>query len=194
MPGSRPRYPAEYRRQMVDLVRSGRSPDRLASEFEASAQSIRNWVRQADLDEGRRGDTAAERLELRRLRREVRRLREERAILAKGHGLVRSGDGPEGVFRFMRAYRAEFRVTTMARVLGVSTSGYYAWLNRPESAREKADRVLAERVRAIHERSGGTYGAPRIRAELADEGFPVSRKRVARLMQECALAGVSRRK
>ncbi len=94
----------------------------------------------------------------------------------------------------MRAYRAEFRITTMARVLGVSTSGYYAWLKRPESAREKADRVLAERVRAIHERSRGTYGAPRIRAELADEGFPVSRKRVARLMQECALAGVSRRK
>ena len=85
MPRSRPRYPAEYRRQMVDLVRSGRSPDHLAREFEPSAQSIRNWVRQADRDEGRRSDgtTTAEREELRRLRREVRRLREEREILAK---------------------------------------------------------------------------------------------------------------
>ena len=70
---------------MVDLVRSGRSPDHLAREFEPSAQSIRNWVRQADRDEGRRSDgsTTAEREELRRLRREVRRLREEREILAK---------------------------------------------------------------------------------------------------------------
>ena len=85
MARSRPRYPAEYRRQMVDLVRSGRSPDHLAREFEPSAQSIRNWVGQADRDEGRRSDgsTTAEREELRRLRRENRRLREEREILAR---------------------------------------------------------------------------------------------------------------
>ena len=69
----------------------------------------------------------------------------------------------------MRAQRAEFRVVTMARVLGVSTSGFYAWLKRRWSARSKADGVLAERIRAIHERSRGTYGAPRIQAELADE-------------------------
>ena len=94
----------------------------------------------------------------------------------------------------MRAHRAEFRITTMARVLGVSTSGYYAWLKRPRSAREKSDGALAERVQAIHERSHGTYGAPRIQAELADQGFPVSRKRVARLMRESGLAGISRRK
>ncbi len=94
----------------------------------------------------------------------------------------------------MRAHQAEFRITTMARVLGVSTSGYYAWLKRPRSDREKSDSALAERVRAIHERSRGTYGAPRIQAELADEGFPVSRKRVARLMRESGLTGISRRK
>ena len=94
----------------------------------------------------------------------------------------------------MRAHRAEFRVTTMARVLGVSTSGFYAWLKRPRSAREKSDTALAERVRAIHERSRGTYGAPRIQAELADCGFAVSRMRVARLMRESGLAGISRRK
>ena len=81
----------------------------------------------------------------------------------------------------------------MARVLGVSASGYYAWLKRGRSAREKSDSVLAERVRAIHDRSRVTYGAPRIQAELADEGFPVSRKRVARLMRESGLAGISRR-
>lgn len=78
-------YPAEYRRRMVELVRAGRTPEELGREFEASAESIRNWVQQADLDEGRREDglTTAEREELRRLRRENRQLREEREILAK---------------------------------------------------------------------------------------------------------------
>ena len=78
-------YAPEYRRQMVELVRAGRTPEELAREFECSAQAIRNWVRQADRDEGRREDglTSAEREELRRLRRENRQLREEREILKK---------------------------------------------------------------------------------------------------------------
>ena len=82
---TRPPYPPEFRRQMVELVRAGRTPGELAREFEPSSQSIRNWVRQADLDEGWRQDgmTTSEREELRRLRRENRQLRTEREILAK---------------------------------------------------------------------------------------------------------------
>ena len=70
---------------MVELVRAGRSPVELSREFECSDQTIRNWVKQADLDEGRRADglTSDEREELRRLRRENRQLKEEREILAK---------------------------------------------------------------------------------------------------------------
>ena len=85
MPKTHCSYAPEYRRQMVELVRSGRTPGELAREFECSAAAIRNWVRQADRDEGRREDglTSAELEELRRLRREVRQLREEREILAK---------------------------------------------------------------------------------------------------------------
>ena len=78
-------YAPEYRQQMVELVRTGRTPGELAREFECSAQAIRNWVRQADRDEGRREDglTTVEHEELRRLRRENRQLREEREILKK---------------------------------------------------------------------------------------------------------------
>ena len=85
MPRSRVPYPPEFRARMIELVRAGRNPEELAREFEPSAQTIRNWVNQADRDEGRRDDvlTSAEREELRRLRRENRRLREEREILAK---------------------------------------------------------------------------------------------------------------
>lgn len=85
MPKSHPPYPPEFRQRMVELVRAGRSPGELGREFECSDQTIRNWVKQADLDEGRREDglTSDEREELRRLRRENRQLKEEREILAK---------------------------------------------------------------------------------------------------------------
>ena len=81
----RPQYPLEFRQQMVELVRSGRSPKALAKEFEPSEQTIRNWVKQAELDTGQRTDglTTEERAELRQLRRENRQLKLEREILKK---------------------------------------------------------------------------------------------------------------
>jgi transposase len=85
MPKSHAPYPPEFRRQMVELVRAGRTPEELAKEFEPTAQGIRKWVQQADRDAGRRQDglTTDERQELVRLRRENKRLRLEREILAK---------------------------------------------------------------------------------------------------------------
>lgn len=85
MPRAKPPYPPEFRMQMVELVRAGRTPAELAREFEPSAEAIRNWVKQADLDDGKRHDglTTQEREELVRLRRENRQLRMEREILAK---------------------------------------------------------------------------------------------------------------
>jgi transposase-like protein len=85
MPKSHPAYAPEFRRRILDLVRAGRTPDSLSREFHLSAQSVRNWARQADLDAGRRADglTTEEREELNRLRRENRVLREEREILKK---------------------------------------------------------------------------------------------------------------
>jgi transposase len=85
MPGTRLPYPPEFREQMVELVRSGRTPESLSREFEPTAQTIRNWVAQTDRDDGLRDDglTTVEREEVRRLRREVKRLRVERDILGK---------------------------------------------------------------------------------------------------------------
>ena len=82
----------------------------------------------------------------------------------------------------------------MARVLGVSPSGYYAWRRRGASVRAQADADLTVRVSAIHAHSRGTYGAPRIQAELSAGGSAVSRKRVARVMRSAGIAGVSRRR
>jgi len=74
MPRTRTPYLPEYRQQISELVRAGRSPEELTREFEATAQAIRNWLKHADLDEGRRQDglTTAERQELARLRRDLR--------------------------------------------------------------------------------------------------------------------------
>ena len=85
MPRSRQPYPPEFREQMVALVRAGRTPEELAEEFEPTAQTIRNWVAQADRDQGVRKDglTTAERAELRALKREVKQLKVEREILKK---------------------------------------------------------------------------------------------------------------
>jgi putative transposase len=94
----------------------------------------------------------------------------------------------------VRAHQATYPIATLCRVLGVSPSGYYAWAGRPASARATADAALSAQIRAIHERSRGTYGERRIHAELHELGVPVSRKRVARLMRAMGLAGVSRRK
>jgi putative transposase len=86
-----------------------------------------------------------------------------------------------------------YPITTMCRVLGVSSAGYYAWRQRRPSARSESDAALLRRIRTIHAVSQGTYGAPRIHAELKAEGEPVGRKRVARLMRTAGLVGASRR-
>ena len=87
-----------------------------------------------------------------------------------------------------------YPIATMCGLLDVSASGYHAWLRRPPSMRAQDDAVLLERIREIHATSRGTYGAPRIHAELVAQGRRVGRKRVARLMRAVALAGISRRK
>src|ERR1700719_454205 len=88
-----PRYAPEFRWQMMERVRAGRTPEELAKVFEPSAQAIRNWMAQADRDEGRREDglTTAEREELSRLRRETRLLKLEREILS--YNTLRHGMG-----------------------------------------------------------------------------------------------------
>ena len=93
----------------------------------------------------------------------------------------------------MSANQAAFPISVMARVLGVSKAGYYAWLHRPPSAHAIADAALLKRVRTIHAGSRQTYGAPRVHAELRARGERHGRKRVARLMRAAGLVGASHR-
>jgi len=97
-------------------------------------------------------------------------------------------------YRFVAAERARYPVRLLCRVVGVAASGFYAWLRRGPSQRERQDRSLAERIAAVFAASRRTYGSPRVHAELRAEGIRVSRKRVARLMREGGLAATIRRR
>ena len=94
----------------------------------------------------------------------------------------------------MRANQAVYSVRRMCDLLGVSASGYYAWSRRPRSKRARSDEELLVLIRAVHERSRGTYGAPRIHAELVASGTRVGHNRLARLMRAAGLQGASRRR
>lgn len=94
----------------------------------------------------------------------------------------------------MEAEKATYGVSTLCRVMKVSKSGYYSRRSRPPSQRAKANAALTEKIRHIHRDSRGTYGAPRVHAELQAGGLRCSRKRVAQLMRRAGLSGCGGRR
>jgi len=127
MPKSRPPYPPEFRRQRVELVHAGRTPEELAREFEPTAQAIRNWVRQADRDTGRRDDglTSSEREEIRAMATGGEAVAPGAGDPGKSRGRVRSGDRRDFLeaFEFVKVNQAAYPMATMGRLLEVSPSG-----------------------------------------------------------------------
>ena len=190
-------YAPEFRRQMIELVRAGRGPEELAKEFEPSAQAIRNWFAQADRDEGRRADglTTAEREELNHLRREIRQLKLEREILGfrKINLETRCSIGAfrRGVRRAdFRGQRGVHQGTRRGRPLHprVIAAGGDA-----QDAAHHGDGVTGPVLAHELEPFGGITSVSRANQAAAFERR-VSRKRVARLMLNAGLVGVSRRK
>jgi transposase-like protein len=198
MPKSKPPYPDEFRREAVELDRQGRSIPDVAESLGMSAQSLRSWVRQEQLDRRERDDglTSAEREELRPLRKQVKRLEQERGILNRARlssgGRPRPGDCVPDI----SAERAhcDHLVSLMCELLGVSESRYWAWVSRPPSDRGLSDAWLTERIRQLHSASGGPYSSPRVHAMLRREGIRVGEKRVERLMRLAGLQGAHRRR
>ena len=97
-------------------------------------------------------------------------------------------------YSFIRQHRQQFRIAAMCRVLQVSPSGYYAWRDRPESARRRANRGLTTRIKVEHARSRKTYGRRRIHARLRAQGVICSPNRVSRLMRQAGLWAHTRRR
>lgn len=97
-------------------------------------------------------------------------------------------------YRFIDAERASWSARLICRVLGVSRAAYYAWRKANPSPRSQEDATLVVHIKAVHRRSRGTYGSPRVHAELQAEGFAVGRRRVARLMHEHGLEGTPKKR
>ncbi len=97
-------------------------------------------------------------------------------------------------FEFIRAEKARYPVAALCRVLQVCRSGFYAWLSRGESVRERRDRELLRLIREAFEASRQTYGSPRVFEELRDRGVPVGRRTIERLMREAGITPPRRRK
>ena len=97
-------------------------------------------------------------------------------------------------FRFIQGHRDRFPIRRMCRALGVSPSGYYAFMGRPESRRVREDRRLLVEIKAIHRSSRGTYGSPRVHDHMKAQGMSHSRKRIARLMRQGDIRAKQKRK
>ena len=193
----RRRFTKEFKIEAVRLiVEEGRRISELSRELGVSENLLRNWKRKSE--EGKidpfpgKGRLSPEDDELRRLRRDNERLRIERDILKKSSGHLLSGTAMKYIF--IRDHRGAFSVSSLCRTLEVGSSGFYAWLNRPESPRKQETRRLLMAIKVIHQKSRRNYGSPRIHAELNENGYACSRHRVSRLMRQHGIVSKHKRK
>ncbi|WP_435839344.1 MULTISPECIES: IS3 family transposase [Streptomyces violaceoruber group] len=176
----------------------------VAADLGINPETLRNWVRAAGVSRprGRRAETPTEpptplEAENAALRKKVRELEEEREILRKAAKYFAGGDALVNRFQFVADHQRRHGVKRLCTILGIARSSYYYWRRTAadRAARQAADARLAVRIRAVHLESDGTYGVPRITAELRETGDEaVNHKRVARIMRASGLEGVRLRR
>ncbi|MFC8848537.1 MULTISPECIES: IS3 family transposase [unclassified Micromonospora] len=197
-------YPAEFKADAVALYRSrpGATIAQVADDLGVNRETLRSWVR---ADDQRRGATSGPAAppaagsvedENAALRRRVRELEEERDILRKAARYFAGGDALVNRFQFVADHQQRYGVKRLCQIIGVSRSSFYYWRSAAEAraARQAADVALVGRIRAVHAAHDGTYGAPRVTAELRDAGLAVNRKRVARVMRRFGVQGLRLRR
>ena len=191
----------DYKRQAVDLVASsGRSIGSVARELGLRDSVLRRWV---ELRGAGREPTAAARRNAGdaavggpRGRDRSFAARERTAAYGARHFKKVDRDlcwNTDMRFRFIEDRRADYPVTILCDVLGVSPAGYYAWRSRPESERSAANRELVDDIKQVHRDACGRYGSPRIHAELKAQGRGVSRGRIERLMRHHGIRAIMAR-
>ncbi|MFP8906438.1 IS3 family transposase [Streptomyces atacamensis] len=198
-------YPPRFKADAVALYES--RPEAtirsVAADLGINPETLRNWVRAAGASRprGRRAEAPVEpptalEAENAALRKKVRELEEEREILRKAAKYFAGGDALVNRFQFVADHQRRYGVKRLCTILGIARSSFYYWRRTAagRAARQAADAHLAARIQAVHRESDGTYGIPRITAELREEGERVNHKRVARVMRSINLAGVRLRR
>ncbi|MBX7553190.1 IS3 family transposase [Streptomyces sp. NPDC004232] len=198
-------YPPEFKADAVALYQSrpGATIRSVAADLGVNPETLRNWVRAAGASRprGRRAEIPAEQpgpleAENAALRKKVRELEEEREILRKAAKYFAGGDALVNRFQFVADHQRRFGVKRLCTILNVARSSFYYWRRTAagRAARQAADAKLAARIRKVHQDTDGTYGVPRITAELRETGELVNHKRVARIMRQVGLAGLRLRR
>ncbi|MCK9871488.1 IS3 family transposase [Nocardiopsis dassonvillei] len=204
MPAPR-KYPPELReraiRMAVDARRNPTTRDgaiaRVADQLGVNRETLRNWVTQAEIDDGTRpGTTTDQAHKIAELEREVRELRRANAILKSASGFLRGGARPptHQVVAYIDLYRQEFGVEPICEVLQVAPSTYYAAKSRTPSLRSRTDEATTAKIRQVHTDNYGVYGVRKVHAELNRQGHRVARCTVHRLMRQAGLRGITRGK
>ncbi|WP_399495311.1 IS3 family transposase [Streptomyces sp. P9(2023)] len=196
-------YPAEFKADAVALYRSrpGATIKSVATDLGVNTETLRNWIRAAD---GRRSGAHSAtksggdgvQAELAAAQKRTRELEEERDILRKAARYFANGDALVNRCQFVEDHQRRHGVKRLCIILGLSRSSFYYWRRTAavRTARRAAETELADRIREVHQDSDGTYGAPRVTAELRDEGIRINHKRVARIMRTIGLEGVRLRR
>ncbi|MGW2939510.1 IS3 family transposase [Streptomyces sp. NPDC001156] len=212
-------YSPEFKADAVALYLSDPSHtfEGIGKDLGISRETLRNWVRAERTRRGQSGamikstkdvpvneatkeeleaEIAALRAENKDLRKQNATLATERDILRKATKFFRHRDELVNRFKFIEDHHRAWGVKRLCHVLEVARSSFYKWRAGREAraARERADAALAERIRAVHAEWDGTYGRPRITAELCDQGERVNHKRVGRVMRKFGIAGLRLRK
>ncbi|MCK8438525.1 IS3 family transposase [Streptomyces sp. D2-8] len=198
-------YPPQFKADAVALYESRPEATirQVAADLGINPETLRNWVRAAGASRprGRRTEVPAEpptplEAENAALRKKVRELEEEREILRKAAKYFGRGDALVNRFQFVADHQRRYGVKRLCTIVGIARSSFYYWRRTAadRAVRQAADARLAARIRAVHRESDGTYGVPRITAELREAGERVNHKRIARLMRAAGLAGVRLRR
>ena len=190
-PRPRRSFTPEFKAEIVELCRRGdRSIGQVARDFDLTETNVRTWVKQAEIDQGERpGLTTEERAELTQAAPGESFLARGRRDPQASDSFLRAGD-PVKVDPFIEAEKAAgHNVAKACGLLEVSKSAYYERRNGAPSARELSDAELLEKIRAIHDESKGTYGAPRIHKELLHRHVACGKRKVTRLMRQAGLEG-----
>ncbi|WP_329182824.1 IS3 family transposase [Actinacidiphila glaucinigra] len=197
-------YPSQFKADAVALYQSRPEATirQVAADLGINPETLRNWVRAAGASRprGRRAEAPTEPTALEAenaaLRKKVRELEEEREILRKAAKYFGRGDALVNRFQFVADHQRRYGVKRLCAILGIVRSSYYYWCATAadRAARQASDARLAARIRVVHQESDGTYGVPRITAELREAGEQVNHKRIARVMRSINLAGVRLRR
>ncbi|WP_327129621.1 IS3 family transposase [Streptomyces sp. NBC_01727] len=194
------KYSPEFRADAVALYHSslGGTYASVAKDLGINHETLRTWVRDAE-QAARPGAVEATAMEKenRQLRARVKELELEREILRRAAKYFGGRDQlVSSRFQFVDDHRGAFGVKRLCRILTVSRSGFYRWLAGADAlaSRAQADVELAEHINRIHQESDGTYGVPRVTAELKDSGRRVNHKRVERVMRKFHIVGLHLRK